>query len=135
MKIKLAVVASAAISLSFPSFAGAQDAQALRDASVSLYQVCIVASGDAATNAGCACTAGFIGGALTEREYEVVARIGEIGVMSESGASEEEIQAAVDLFFADGYTLEEADAANAKLAIAAAKGDAICAPYGEEPSS
>lgn len=135
MKIKLAVMASAAICFALPASAQVQNQQTLRDSSVSLYNVCLYSAGELGTDAACACTAGFIGGVLTEREFDIAARLGRIAVLSETGASDAEIQAEVNNYFAAGYTEADADYVNAKISAAANRGDAICAPYSSIGSS
>lgn len=136
MNIKTNVAAFAAFAMTLPAGVQAQqDAQALRDASVTLYNVCAFAAGDVATDAGCACTAGFIGGVLTEREYDIAARLGRLGMLTQSGASESEIQAERDAFYAAGYTDADVENVLSKLQYHTARGDAICSPYENRNSS
>lgn len=131
MKLKIFAAALSAL-LAGPAFA--QDAQALRDASIEIYNTCLFAAGDY-NDAGCACTAGFVGGAMTEREYDIAARLGRIGRLNMSGATQDAINAEVMAFISAGYTEADADAVNSKMQSIAAKGDAICAPYEKTPTT
>ncbi len=126
---KTAAAFGALAVMSMSTAAPAQDYQALREASIALYNTCLTAAGAAATSAGCACTAGFLGGALSEREYDIAARLGTIGTLIEGGASDAEVTAEVAAFFAAGYTEADADIVTAKLDVHTARGNAICSPY------
>ncbi|GJL93245.1 hypothetical protein [Hyphococcus sp.] len=134
MKVKLFAAAWTAMLLAMAAPAAAQDTQALQAASIDIYNTCLFAAGDY-NEAGCACTAGFVGGAMSEREFDIAARLGRIGQLNMSGATQEAINAEVLAFLNAGYTQADADAVNAKMQSIAAKGDAICAPYEKQPST
>ncbi len=109
--------------------AAAQDYQALQRSSLDLYSTCLSAGGAEANSAICACIAGYFGGAMSDREYDIVARLGKIGTLIESGAAQPVINAELVAFFAAGYTQGDADAVSAKMEAVTARGDVICAPY------
>lgn len=112
--------------------ASAQDFQALRQASIDVYNTCAIASETSnAIDPTCACIAGYYGGALTDREFEIVGHLGRIGVLVESGASEDAVNAEIGNFFAAGFTQAEADAASAKMNAVTLRGATICSPYEE----
>jgi hypothetical protein len=134
MKTKIFAAAYAAILLALFAPASAQDTQSLRDASIEIYNTCLFAAGEY-NDAGCACSAGFIGGAMTEREYDIAARLGKIGRMNMSGATQEAVNAEVLAFLSAGYSQADADAVSTKMQSIAAKGDAICAPYEKQPTT
>lgn len=125
------VVAAAAIGVAaiLPVTSFAQNYQQLRQASIDIYNTCLTAEGDSASYAGCACLAGFIGGVLTEREYDIAARLVRIGSLVENGASEAMIAEEVNAFARAGYTADDADAVTMKLEQETARGNAICSPY------
>ena len=136
MVIRIAAALLAAMTFAAPASAQTQDYQALYEASLELYATCLYANGEQSSDAGCACTTGYIGGVMSDREFDIAARVGRIGRLNEQNAPQSQIDAEVNAYFAAGYTEAEAVAMAAKLEALAARGDAICSPYsaGNDPA-
>ncbi|MEO1136155.1 MAG: hypothetical protein AAFW68_06035, partial [Pseudomonadota bacterium] len=113
----------------------AQDYEALQRASVELYSACLETEDTGATESACACLAGYLGGSMSNRDFDIIGRLGKIGVMIENGASEAAVEAEVSAFFSSGYTQVDADNASATMNAVAAKGDIICAPFTNQATS
>jgi hypothetical protein len=95
-----------------------------------MYLSCVQAAsqqGLANPDGSCACAAGYLGGALSDRDFDIASRLTRMGAMVASGASQAEIEAEVAAFQAAGYT--EADASRVTQIAQAhtARGNAICA--------
>jgi len=133
LKSIAAIIAAFGVIMSAPVSAqnnfGSSNYQKLREASIEVYNSCLAVGGAEANSAICACVAGYLGGAMNDREYEIMGRLSKIGTLSAEGASEAEIQAEIQAFFAAGFTPAEADAVSAKMNSMTARGDMICAPY------
>ncbi|GEM_PF-5426295 len=131
MRFNIAAAALAAFTLAFTASAHAQsaDAQRLREISVMIFNVCHASSPNSANDAVCACAAGYMGGALNDRELEVFSYAARLALLESQGASQAELEAVIQEFFAAGYTINDLEAVEAKLSIVAARGDAICKPY------
>ena len=128
MVIRTAAALLTAMTLTAPLSAQAQDSQALYEASLELYSICLYGTSAEQTSA-CACTAGYVGGALNDREFDIAARVARIGRLTEQNAPQSQIDAEVSAYYAAGYTEAEAIATAAKLESIASRGDTICAPY------
>ena len=127
MKKFAAVTAMIMLGSISSAFAQSSD-QKIRDASITLYNVCqSAAPGDAST--GCACLSGYFGGAMTNRQFEVAGRLSEIGAAAERGATSE-VNDLVAAFYAAGYTVEEADEVGAMMSEAFLnRAAAVCSPF------
>ena len=112
-----------------------QNRMALQRAAVELYNTCMATDGSEGAEAACACVTGYMAGAMTDREFDIVARLGRIGTLIEEGQPENVVQAEIAAFFQAGYTQGEADAVSAKMSAMTARGDAVCAPFGPNVSA
>lgn len=84
----------------------------------------------------CACMAGYMGGALSDRDYDIASRLARVGLMIENGAPQEQVNAEVAAFYAAGYTTQDSERVSALMGQIADRGDAVCGPFqGEQPVS
>lgn len=131
----MAAMGSASAQNSF-SNSSATDYMALVDASYSVHAGCVVASREETPNfdatEACACFTGFLGGKLTQRQFDILGYIMDAAVAESSGASDAEIQSIVMEMKSKGYSLEELQEVLSVLDQVTKYGDAVCAPFQEE---
>jgi len=98
----------------------------------SIYQSCTQVAGGstgADMRASCACITGYMGGAMSDRDFEVVAVLLRVGEMTESGAPEATIQAEIMAFFERGFTESDVQRVSAMIDAVTARGDAVCGQF------
>jgi len=122
--IATALTAFAAI-MSLP--AQAQNYDALRSAAVTIYETCAFASDT--TSEACACVAGYYGGLMTDRQFDIAARLARIGMIAEGGGSEAAVNTEVQAYLAAGYTVDEGSAVEALLIGDGLRGEVICGAF------
>jgi len=84
--------------------------------------------------AACACLTGYVGGIMTDRDFEVAAFLLRVGDMTETGASPASIEAEIMAFFERGYTEDDVQRVAAAVEAASARGDAVCAQFEQADS-
>ena len=80
---------------------------------------------------GCACVTGYMGGMMSDRDFEVASVLLRVGEMSEEGAAQSDIDAEVRAFIQRGFTEEDVRRVAAMVQAAGARGDAVCAQFGQ----
>ena len=119
---------------------GAANAQNYLPSSVTatareVYQSCTrVTAGAGDVRASCACLTGYMGGAMTDRDFEVVAILLRVGEMTESGAAEAAIQAEIMAFFERGFTEADVQRVAAMVNQISSRGDAVCGQFEQKGS-
>lgn len=79
--------------------------------------------------AACACLTGYMGGAMSDRDFEVASVLLRVGEMEESGASEIAIEAEIMAFFERGFTEDDVTRVAAMVDAISARGDALCGQF------
>ena len=103
----------------------------------SIYQSCAQVAGGSSgadVRASCACITGYMGGAMSDRDFEVVSILLRVGEMTELGASEAAIQAEIMAFFERGFTEADVQRVSAMVDQIGARGDAGCGQFEQKPS-
>lgn len=102
-----------------------------------VYLSCAQVSGRAGgpdVRASCACITGYMGGAMSDRDFEVVAVLLRVGEMTQSGAPEATIQAEIMAFFERGFTEGDVQRVAAMVDQIGARGDAVCGQFEQKGS-
>ncbi len=137
MRISAIAALAAAISVSTPAGAQNYALSSLPATARSVYQTCAqltARAGGVDIRASCACITGYMGGALSERDFEVVAVLLRVGEMTDSGASEASIQAEIMAFFERGFTEQDVQRVAAMIDQITARGDAVCGQFEQQGS-
>lgn len=102
-----------------------------------VYQSCArvtAGAGAGDVRASCACLTGYMGGAMSDRDFEVVAILLRVGEMTESGAAESAIQAEIMAFFERGFTEADVQRVAAMVNQISSRGDAVCGQFERQGS-
>jgi hypothetical protein len=91
-------------------------------------------SGMGDVRAACACITGYMGGTLSDRDYEVAAILLRVGQMTENGASQDAIDSEIIAFFQRGFTETDVNRVAAAVDQMSARGDAICGQFEQRGS-
>jgi hypothetical protein len=131
---KVVVAACAAIvAASFPAAGQNYDLSSVSAAAIQVYASCESMSQRAGiavdVRAACACLTGYVGGMMSDRDFEVAAFLLRVGEMTETGVPQAAIEAEIMAFFERGFTQADVQRVAAAVDAASARGDAICAQF------
>jgi hypothetical protein len=125
------MLAALAAALAAPAPATAQTFQFSSVAATAqrVYASCLSVSGRSGVadpRASCACITGYMGASMNDRDFEVAGILLRVGEMTDSGASQQAIEAEIMAFFERGFT--EADIARVASTVEqiSQRGDAVC---------
>lgn len=90
--------------------------------------------GMADVRAACACITGYMGGAMSDRDFEVAAFLLRVGEMAESGGPEATIQAEIMAFFERGFTESDVQRVASMVDQMSTRGDAVCGQFEQQGS-
>jgi hypothetical protein len=133
------VTALAAISVALSSAAGqGYDLSSISAVARQVYTSCESISQREGVaidiRAACACLTGYVGGTMSDRDFEVAAFLLRVGEMTETGVPQAAIEAEIMAFFERGFTEEDVQRVAAAVDAASARGDAICAQFEQSGS-
>ncbi len=137
--MRITIIAALAAALATTASAYAQNYQLNSVAATArqVYASCLSMSrkeGVADPAAACACVTGYMGGSMSDRDFEVASVLLRVGEMTESGASQASIEAEIMAFFERGYTEDDVNRVAAQVEQISARGDAVCGQF-EQPGS
>jgi hypothetical protein len=135
--MRIIVAASVVAALLSPATAQNNQLSGLAETAQGVYASCRSMSareGFADAAAACACVTGYMGGMMSDRDFEIAAMLLKVGEMTENGASEAAIEAAIMAFFERGFTEADVQRVAAMVEAAGARGDAVCGMLDAQPS-
>jgi len=132
MRIIAALAAGAALLASPPAGAQNYAFSSIASSARQVYASCVSISrqqGIADPRMACACVTGYMGGALSDRDYEVAAVLLRVGEMTENGASQQAIEAEIIAFFERGFTEADVQRVSSAFDQISARGDTVCKQF------
>ncbi len=136
----IAVAAVAAIACLCSAPAGAQNYQfsSVTTAARDVYSACVSLSrreGLSEPRAACACFTGFMGGTMSDRDFEIASGLIKVGELTENGAPQTAIDQEVAAFLGRGFSEADINRVVSMIDEAGARGDAICGQFEREGSA
>lgn len=137
MRTFLLAALVAALAASGP--AGAQNYQfsSVRETAQRVYASCLSMSGRSGVadpRVSCACITGYMGASMDDRDFEVAGILLRVGEMTETGASQQAIEAEIVAFFQRGYTEADIDRVAATVERIGTRGDTVCSQFEQNGS-
>lgn len=129
--IRLAAFA-AALAASAPAQAQNFQFSSVTATAQRIYASCVSMSGRSGVadpRASCACITGYMGASMNDRDFEVAGILLRVGEMTETGASEQAIEAEIVAFFERGFTEADINRVAATVEQISQRGDAICSQF------
>lgn len=129
MRVKIMATIAAAMASAGAAAAQNNQFSAVAETARGVYASCRSLSareGVADARAACACVTGYMGGMMSDRDFEVAAVLLKVGEMTESGASQAAIEAEIMAFFERGFTESDVQRVSSMVETAGARGDAVC---------
>lgn len=90
--------------------------------------------GMADVRAACACITGYMGGAMSDRDFEVASVLLRVGEMTENGTPQATIEAEIMAFFERGFTEADVNRVAAMVDQMSTRGDAVCGQFEQQGS-
>ncbi len=132
--MRIVMLAALAAALAGQTPAKAQNYQFLSVAATAqrVYASCLSMSGRSGVvdpSASCACITGYMSASMNDRDFEVAGILLRVGEMTESGASQQAIEAEIIAFFDRGFTEADITRVASTVEQISERGDAVCGQF------
>src|SRR5690606_28186328 len=137
MRIVVLAAAVAAAFAAAPVFAQNYAVGSVAATAQEIYTSCLEVgrdSGAADPSDACACLAGYLAGALSDRDYEVAGVLLKVGQLMNAGASQSQIEAEIVAFLQRGFTEDDVRRVGGAVEAIAARGQSVCGQFEKNSS-